>query len=60
MICCAILRLSYPVLSIDERLNAIYAKAGVSLVWVVKGIKERRTLAKQPLLHQPGEALLMD
>lgn len=50
--------LSYPVFSIDERLNAIYAKAGVSTGLGSKGVLEERIelLAKQPLLHQPGEA----
>ncbi|MBB5644372.1 serine hydrolase domain-containing protein [Pedobacter cryoconitis] len=50
--------LSYPVFSIDERLNAIYAKARVSTGLGSKGVLKERIelLAKQPLLHQPGEA----
>ncbi|KIO76193.1 hypothetical protein TH53_16405 [Pedobacter lusitanus] len=50
--------LSYPVFSIDERMNAIYAKAGISTGLGSKGtLAERmKLLAGQPLLHQPGEA----
>jgi CubicO group peptidase (beta-lactamase class C family) len=50
--------LTYPVFSIDERFNAIYAKAGISTGLGSKGtLAERITqLAKQPLLHDPGTA----
>jgi CubicO group peptidase (beta-lactamase class C family) len=50
--------LSYPVFSVDERMNAIYAKAGISTGLGSKGVLKERIalLAGQPLLHQPGEA----
>lgn len=50
--------LSYPVFSVDERINAIYAKGGVSTGLGSKGVLKERIalLARQPLLHQPGEA----
>lgn len=50
--------LSYPVFSIDERMNAIYAKAGVSTGLGSRGVLRERIalLARQPLLHEPGAA----
>jgi CubicO group peptidase (beta-lactamase class C family) len=50
--------ITYPVFSIDERFNAIYAKAGIATGIGSRGIlKEQITrLANMPLLHNPGEA----
>ncbi|MCL7987104.1 beta-lactamase family protein [Sphingobacterium sp. lm-10] len=50
--------LSYPIISNDSRMRAIYEKAGI-----VTGIGNKGTptqiielLAKQPLLHEPNTA----
>ena len=50
--------ITYPVFSIDERFNAIYAKAGVATGIGSKGIlkQEILKLSNMPLLHNPGEA----
>lgn len=50
--------ITYPVFSIDERFNAIYAKGGIVTGIGSKGVlKEEITkLAQMPLLHNPGEA----
>ncbi len=48
--------ISYPILSSDERIKAIYAKAGVSTGIGGSGVLKERIelLAGQPLVHQPG------
>ena len=50
--------ITYPVFSIDERLNAIYAKAGIATGIGSKGILKEEVikLSNMPLLHNPGEA----
>lgn len=50
--------ITYPVFSIDERFNAIYAKAGIATGIGSKGIlkEEIIKLSNMPLLHNPGEA----
>lgn len=48
--------ISYPIISGDERIKAIYAKAGVAVGIGNKGVLKDKMelLAAQPLLHQPG------
>ncbi|WP_316804934.1 serine hydrolase domain-containing protein [Pedobacter nototheniae] len=50
--------ISYPVFSVDERMNAIYKKAHISTGLGSRGLLKDKIelLAKQPLLHQPGKA----
>lgn len=50
--------ISYPIISEDERIRAIYEKAGIVTGIGSKGtLKEKmELLAKQPLLHQPNTA----
>lgn len=50
--------ITYPVFSIDDRFNAIYAKAGIATGIGSKGIlkEEIIKLSNMPLLHNPGEA----
>jgi CubicO group peptidase (beta-lactamase class C family) len=50
--------ITYPVFSIDERFNAIYAKAGIATGIGSRGIlkQEILKLSNMPLLHNPGEA----
>ncbi|MCV9928590.1 beta-lactamase family protein [Flavobacterium sp. LS1R49] len=50
--------ITYPVFSIDERFNAIYAKAGITTGIGSKGIlkEEIIKLGNMPLLHNPSEA----
>ncbi|WP_167018605.1 serine hydrolase [Chitinophaga sp. Cy-1792] len=50
--------LSYPTFSSDPRFNAIYAKSGTATGIGSKGLLKDKIalLAKQPLVHNPGEA----
>lgn len=50
--------ISYPIISDDEKIKAIYAKAGVSVGIGDRGVLKDKIelLAAQPLVHQPGYA----